>query len=105
WFFPLSFGCLMIILVPILMLTLYGAKDLAIFDRSYDVPRSLHYFTSLFIDSKISALLKILIAAAFLCVFLTTVNTWIIGMSQHLARVPGFRAARMFLIIPFASFG
>jgi len=83
WFFPVSLGLLLIALVPILALTCYGAENIGNFDRSYDVQRSFDKFRTLFVSSSAAGLSKWLIAAAFLCVFITTIDTWLIGLLQY----------------------
>ncbi len=103
WFFPLSFILLLVALVPILALTCYGAEMEAAFDRSYNVQRSLDRFQNLFFTASIPPLSKWLIAAAFLCVFITTIDTWLIGLLQYVKDNRRFQDAKSSMALLFGA--
>lgn len=103
-FFAKGFALLIAALVPILALSCYAAAKLGSFDRVYDVQRSLDFFAALFREGPNFGPVHWLVAAAFLCVFITTVDTWLIGVVQHSAAMfrPTGRSSGVLIGIPFA---
>lgn len=83
WFFPASLALLLLALVPIVGLTCFGAESIGKFDRRYDVQGAFDFYRDTFISGTVHGLGKWLIAAAFICVFITTIDTWLIGILQY----------------------
>lgn len=101
WFVNLA--ALLAVFLPIIVLTAYGAQMKNVFDHVYDVDRAFIYYRDLYFNSSSSLFVKLLIAAAFLCIFVTTINTWLIGISQHAKAAPGLKSGRVYVLAPFAA--
>ncbi len=83
WFFPTSLIFLLMVLIPVLALGCFAMENIQQFDRQYDVQRSYFFFKELFLNSSISELSKLFVAASFVSVFITTIDTWLIGVLQY----------------------
>jgi len=85
-FFPLSFILLSLALLPILYLSAQAAKDIGVFDFRYDVQRCYDFFVNQFVELEVGPLGRIFIVCSFLAMFVTTIDTWLIGIAQHVSR-------------------
>ncbi len=99
-----SFAFLVFLMIPITIIGFLQIDSLDSFSQTFDVPRTLQFYTSAFINSKLivsNHLVMWFLVASFLCVFITTVDTWLIGIMQHTYR--HIKRNELVLLMPFAT--
>lgn len=97
--------CLILTVIPLTILGVYPLLNTSDIDMSYDVPRTHRTFADLFAQStvlKTDPIALWLVIAAMICAFITTVDTWLIGIMQHLASTVRVRRDDIVIISPYA---
>lgn len=100
----LSFIFLVLLMVPATIIGFLQVDGLKSFSQTFDVPRTLEFYTSAFANSDIlntNSLLMWFLVGSFLCVFVTTVDTWLIGIMQH--TYTHFKRNEFVLLMPFIA--
>lgn len=99
-----SVVCLIASVIPLTILGTYPLLDSTNVDLIYDVPRTHSTFVELFAHSKLLKTDPIalwFVISAMICAFVTTVDTWLIGIMQHLASVVRVRREDVVIVSPY----
>ncbi|MEM7246833.1 MAG: hypothetical protein AAF533_15885 [Acidobacteriota bacterium] len=85
WWLPLSFTLMLVALVPLTLLGLFMVESEGI-PLVFDPKATLDFFIREFRDWASSPDYSLgvwLVVSGFLCMFITTIDTWLVGLMQH----------------------
>lgn len=80
---------LLLALIPLTFLSVPYLNTIHVFPMKFDVNATLNFYIDLFLKADIfdeNPIALWFVVAGFICIFITTIDTWLIGIMQHLNR-------------------
>jgi hypothetical protein len=105
WWIVGSFLLLGIAVVPVTIPALFPLADLSKFDNALSLPKAHQYLAEALTSSRLfgeSSFAFSLLVATIFCAFVTTINTWLMTIMQHLGNAFGYRNVNAVTMAPFA---
>ena len=82
-----SFVVMILMLIPYTFLGMPAIDSVYTFSREYDANGTISYYARLFSESHFiinDPIIGWFIVASFVCIFVTTIDTWLIGLMQNI---------------------
>lgn len=97
-----SFIIMALLLMPYTLLSLPVLDSVSEFSREFDTGATVLFYIGLFRESvPLDAMSVWYFVAAFVCIFITTIDTWLIGIMQHNVRREHVRNPYRVFILPY----